>query len=84
MDHSSSLSLMTPNTLGWVVQWSEYKFPIETYAGLDQTTAERIAKIEAETNAIRSQRSGLARSSQDLHVVATTTDVVSYNACVKQ
>jgi len=88
VDYSSSLSLMTTNTLGVasaVVRpdsapplseppaSSEYKFPIETYAGLDQATAERIAKFEAETKAMLTQRSGLARSSQDLHEVATTT-----------
>merc|ERR1719431_944594 len=52
---------------------TEYKFPIETYAGLDQATAERIAKFEAETKAMLTQRSGMARSSQDLHEVTTTT-----------
>ena len=62
---------------------SEYKFPIETYAGLDQVkTAERIAKLEAETKAMLTQRSGLARYSQDLHDLHTTGDMVSYNACM--
>ena len=86
-DHSSSMSCMVSNTLGVassVVRpdsappLSEppaagYKFPIETYAGLDQATAERIAKFEAETKAMLTQRSGLARSSQDLHEVVSTT-----------
>ena len=43
----------------------EYKFPIETYAGLERANAERIAKFEAETKAMM-QRSGLAKSSTDL------------------
>jgi len=51
---------MTPNTLGVVRPAST-----ETYAGLDQATAERNANFEAETKAILTQRSGLARSSQD-------------------
>ena len=60
-----------------------YKFPIETYAGLDQvTTTERIAKLEAETKAMLTQRSGLDRYSQDLHDLHTTGDMVSHNACM--
>merc|ERR1719509_420607 len=47
-------------------QLPEYKFPIETYAGLDRANAERIAKFEAETKAMLTQRSGLGRSSGDL------------------
>jgi len=86
-DHSSSMSCMVSNTLGVASSVvrpdsapplteppaAEYKFPIETYAGLDQATAERIAKFEAETKAMLTQRSGLARSSQDLHEVVNTT-----------
>jgi len=85
-DHSSSMSCVSSNTLGVSSSLSrpdsapplsepphtEYKFPIETYAGLDQATAERIAKFEAETKAMLTQRSGMARSSQDLHEVTTT------------
>jgi len=85
-DHSSSMSCVSSNTLGVGSSLSrpdsapplsepphtEYKFPIETYAGLDQATAERIAKFEAETKAMLTQRSGMARSSQDLHEVTTT------------
>jgi len=54
-------------------QLPEYKFPIETYAGLDRANAERIAKFEAETKAMLTQRSevvntrsSLAKSSSDL------------------
>ena len=47
MDHPSSLSLMTPNTLGVVRPDST-----ETYSGLDQATAEMKANFEAETKAI--------------------------------
>jgi len=87
VDHSSSLSSMVSNTLSVasaVVRPdsapplseppppAEYKFPIETYAGLDQATAARIAKFEAETKAMLTQRSGLARSSQDLQEAGTT------------
>merc|ERR1719187_2120934 len=86
-DHSSSMTCVTSNTLGVSSSLSrpdsapplsepphtEYKFPIETYAGLDQATAERIAKFEAETKAMLTQRSGMARSSQDLHEASTTT-----------
>merc|ERR1719318_308817 len=85
-DHSSSMSCVTSNTLGVTCFTrpdsapplsepppSEFKFPIETYAGLDQATAERIAKFEAETKAMLTQRSGMARSSQDLHEVVNTT-----------
>lgn len=36
------------------------------YAGLDRANAERIAKFEAETKAMLTQRSGLGRSSNDL------------------
>jgi len=84
-DHSSSMTCVTSNTLGVTSSLSrpdsapplsepphtEYKFPIETYAGLDQATAERIAKFEAETKAMLTQRSGMARSSQDLHEATT-------------
>ena len=38
---------------------NQYKFPIETYTGLDASTAERIKKFEAETKAL------LTRGSQD-------------------
>jgi len=83
-DHSPSLSSMMPSTLNIgsglgrpdsapplsEPPTAEYKFPIETYAGLDQATAERIAKFEAETKAMLTQRSGLTKSSQDLHEVA--------------
>lgn len=86
-DHSSSMSCVTSNTLGVTCFTrpdsapplseppppSEFKFPIETYAGLDQATAERIAKFEAETKAMLTQRSGMARSSQDLSQVTTNT-----------
>merc|ERR1719228_2968940 len=85
-DHSSSMSCVTSNTLGVTCFTrpdsapplsepppSEFKFPIETYAGLDQATAERIAKFEAETKAMLTQRSGMARSSQDLTQVTTNT-----------
>jgi len=87
VDHCSSLSSMVSNTLSVasaVVRPdsapplsehpppSEYKFPIETYAGLDQATAARIAKFEAETKAMLTQRSGLARSSQDLQEAGIT------------
>jgi len=85
-DHSSSMTCVTSNTLGVTTSLTrpdsapplsepphtEYKFPIETYAGLDQATAERIAKFEAETKAMLTQRSGMARSSQDLHEVSTS------------
>ena len=85
-DHSSSMTSVTSNTLGVTTSLTrpdsapplsepphtEYKFPIETYAGLDQATAERIAKFEAETKAMLTQRSGMARSSQDLHEVSTS------------
>merc|ERR1719228_1764919 len=85
-DHSSSMTCVTSNTLGVTSSLTrpdsapplsepphtEYKFPIETYAGLDQATAERIAKFEADTKAMLTQRSGMARSSQDLHEVTTT------------
>ena len=40
-------------------QSNQYKFPIETYTGLDASTAERIKKFEAETKAL------LTRGSQD-------------------
>lgn len=51
---------------GSLPQLPEYKFPIETYAGLDRANAERIAKFEAETKAMLTQRSGLGRSNNDL------------------
>lgn len=86
-DHSSSLCSVLSSSLGVSssltrpdsapplsqAPTADYKFPIETYAGLDQATAERIAKFEAETKAMLTQRSGLAKSSQDLHEVATTS-----------
>jgi len=86
-DHSSSLCSVLSSSLGVSssltrpdsapplsqAPTAEYKFPIETYAGLDQATAERIAKFEAETKAMLTQRSGLAKSSQDLHEVATAS-----------
>merc|ERR1719350_399823 len=63
-------SLSPPSNLP---QLPEYKFPIETYAGLDRANAERIAKFEAETKAMLTQRSevanarsSLAKSSSDL------------------
>jgi len=49
-----------------VISVPDPKFPIESYAGLDAATAERIAKFEAETKAMLDQRSGLAKSNLDL------------------
>ena len=46
---------------------ADFKFPIESYAGLEKANAERVAKFEAETKAMLTQRSGLAKSSQDIH-----------------
>ena len=45
---------------------SDFRFPIESYAGLQAANAERVAKFEAETKAMLTQRSGLAKSSQDI------------------
>ena len=51
---------------------SETKFPIESYTGLEKANAERVAKFEAETKAMLTQRSGLTRSSQDIRETVTT------------
>ena len=45
---------------------ADFKFPIESYAGLQAANAERVAKFEAETKAMLTQRSGLTKSSQDI------------------
>ena len=45
---------------------TDFKFPIESYAGLQAANAERVAKFEAKTKAMLTQRSGLAKSSQDI------------------
>ena len=52
---------------------AEHKFPIETYVGLEKETAERVAKFEAETKAMLTQRSGLAKSSQDIREAVSTS-----------
>ena len=54
-------------------QTADFKFPIESYAGLEKANAERVAKFEAETKAMLTQRSGLAKSSQDIREVVTTS-----------
>ena len=54
-------------------QTTDFKFPIESYAGLEKANAERVAKFEAETKAMLTQRSGLAKSSQDIREVVTTS-----------
>merc|ERR1719394_476225 len=59
-------SLSPPSTSVTLPQLPEYKFPIETYTGLDRANAERIAKFEAETKAMLTQRSGLGKSNHDL------------------
>ena len=76
----SSVSCVVSNTLtvaGAIIRPesapAEHKFPIETYVGLEKETAERVAKFEAETKAMLTQRSGLAKSSQDIREAVTTS-----------
>ena len=52
---------------------TDHRFPIESYAGLQAANAERVAKFEAETKAMLTQRSGLAKSSQDISEGITVT-----------
>ena len=60
----------TEEVSGINTKQTQYKFPIETYTGLDVATAERIKKFEAETKAMLTrtlpdQHQQTARSSLD-------------------
>ena len=70
---SVSAGPLRPDSAPPPSQTSDFKFPIESYAGLEKANAERVAKFEAETKAMLTQRSGLAKSSQDIREVVTTS-----------
>jgi len=59
-------ALLRPDSAPPPVSAPDYKFPIESYTGLQKANAERVAKFEAETKAMLTQRTGMAKSSQDI------------------
>merc|ERR1719232_1169895 len=66
-------ALLRPDSAPPPVTAPDYKFPIESYTGLEKANAERVAKFEAETKAMLTQRTGMAKSSQDIREVVTTS-----------
>jgi len=73
-EHSTS-STSTNSSQQQQPSQTQYKFPIETYTGLEAATAERIAKFEAETKAMLTRaipEQPLAATSSSIGTTCTT------------